>query len=753
MRRVFIRTYLPSASDYRKPALIVAVLASLIGVAASHAQPTTLRGRPDARPSGPASKLEESLRGRPASEQVRVVVRLRDASGSVLAELTARGLTIERSSADFGMAEGTAAVGDLDDMAALPAVITIRELQGGLVRAGSVTSAGDAAAGLDLVRAAGLDGSGVTVGVISDGLGDLGASQASGDLPDVGIPLDARCRVGAGNEGTAVLEIVHDVAPGAKLLFASGVESPLHFVEALGCLIDAGADVVVDDIGFFTEPFFEDGVVAKAVRQAVVAGVSVHTAAGNSTQLHYEADFRTSPDDFHDFLADGTVDNMNGIAVDAGGRVACALQWDERFGQAGDDYDLELRDAGTLEILAESRNVQNGSQDPLEVVTFVNDRAAARTLGIAIQRIAGEARRLKMFCYGRGLSALQYRESGATVVGHPAVEGVVAVGAVDVADPGHDTVRPYSARGPARIRFPAAQQRPKPDVVAVDGIATSVPGYGAFVGTSAAAPHTAGLAALLLQRNPAASGGEVFDAITIGAIDLGPPGFDMTTGYGLLDGPGALDALDAPECIHDADCADDDACTQEHCEAGTCVRTPPCDDGDPCNGHETCDAGTCRPGSPLPDGTSCSDRDVCDGDEHCRGGECRGGQTLACRDADPCTVDACDPLAGCRFPPAEDFDNVGCRFVEPLSCEDGALRRFAARCFARAARRLERAARASRPALQRRRLLGLAAALERGRQRLQQKVERARLPRDCADAVATRFEEPATLARVLAETR
>lgn len=678
---------------------VVGVVTFLAGIVGAHAEPTTLRGRPDARRSGPASRLAEPLRERPASEQVRVVVRLRDASGAVLAELTARGLVVERSSTDFGMVEGRASAGDLEAIAAHEAVITIRPLEGGLVRAGAVTSVGDAATGLDLVRATGLDGSGVTVGVLSDGLGGLAASQASGDLPHVGIPPDARCRVGAGNEGTAVLEIVHDVAPGATLLFASGVESPLHFVEALGCLVDAGAEVVVDDIGFFTEPFFEDGVVAKAVREAVIAGVSVHTAAGNSTQLHYEDDFRVSADDFHDFLADPTVDNMNGIAVDGGGRIACALQWDERFGQARDDYDLELRDAGTLEILSESRNVQDGTQDPLEVVTFVNDRGASRVLGIAIQRIAGRARRLKMFCYGRGLSALQYRESSGTVVGHPAVEGVVAVGAIDVTDPGHDTVRPYSALGPARIRFPSSQQRPKPDVVAFDGIATSVPGYGAFVGTSAAAPHAAGLAALLLQHDPAANGGEVFDAITIGAVDIGPPGFDTTTGYGRLDGPGALDALNAPECVGDADCTDDDPCTEEHCEAGTCLSTP------------------------------------------------------ACRDADPCTVDACDPLGGCRFPPADHFDDVGCRFVEPLPpCRDEVLPRFAARAFTRAARRVERAARAASPRLQRRRLLGAAAALERGMQRLQTKVDRARLSQVCADAIAERFADPARRARALART-
>ena len=81
-----------------------------------------------------------------------------------------------------------------------------------------------------------------------------------------------------------MLEIVHDLAPGAELLFASGIESPLAFIQAVECLTAAGANVIVDDLGFFGEPYFEDGPIAQAVRSAVAAGVSYHTAAGNSAR-------------------------------------------------------------------------------------------------------------------------------------------------------------------------------------------------------------------------------------------------------------------------------------------------------------------------------------------------------------------------------------------------------------------------------------------------------------------------------------
>src|SRR5207247_1198315 len=108
----------------------------------------------------------------------------------------------------------------------------------------------------DVLRAQGLDGNGVVVGVISDGIDSVQAAQATHDLPDVVVPNDLRCQRGAGDEGTALLEIVHDVAPGAKLLF-SGPASSLDMIDTVECLVDAGANVIVDDLGFFGEPYFE----------------------------------------------------------------------------------------------------------------------------------------------------------------------------------------------------------------------------------------------------------------------------------------------------------------------------------------------------------------------------------------------------------------------------------------------------------------------------------------------------------------
>src|SRR5262249_60821552 len=112
------------------------------------------------------------------------------------------------------------------------------------------------------------------------------------------------------SEGQAMIEIVRTLAPGASVLFSEGLTSSLAFIESVACLRAAGARVIVDDIGFYDEPFFEDGPVARAVREAVQAGVSFHSAAGNDANRHYEATFRAAGNaGYHDFGGGGGAGN------------------------------------------------------------------------------------------------------------------------------------------------------------------------------------------------------------------------------------------------------------------------------------------------------------------------------------------------------------------------------------------------------------------------------------------------------------
>src|SRR5262249_52421195 len=112
---------------------------------------------------------------------------------------------------------------------------------------GRLRPTADAALRGAVARATGVDGTAVTVGVISDG---------AGTLPAAAIP--ANCSPGSGSEGQAMADIVHTIAPGATILFSAGIESSQAYIDSLSCLPAAGVNLLVADVGFYHEPFFPD---------------------------------------------------------------------------------------------------------------------------------------------------------------------------------------------------------------------------------------------------------------------------------------------------------------------------------------------------------------------------------------------------------------------------------------------------------------------------------------------------------------
>ena len=129
-----------------------------------------------------------------------------------------------------------------------------------------------------------VDGTGIVVGVLSDGVDSLADRQATGDLPPHVTILPGQA--GTGDEGTAMLEIVHDLAPGAELYFATAITGQEQFAANIKALCDAGVNVIVDDILYFREAAFEDGIIAQGITAATSDGCFYFSAAGNGGNLN-----------------------------------------------------------------------------------------------------------------------------------------------------------------------------------------------------------------------------------------------------------------------------------------------------------------------------------------------------------------------------------------------------------------------------------------------------------------------------------
>ncbi|MCH8849084.1 MAG: S8 family serine peptidase, partial [Chloroflexi bacterium] len=263
----------------------------------------------------------------------------------------------------------------------------------------------------------------------------------------------------------------------------------------------------------------------------------------------------------------------NQVAVAPGGTIVIRLTWDDDFGAATSDYDLFLREFPFGPVVAvggDDNHATTGTGDPSEVIAFTNTSGVTKTYDVFVQNFkdASPIHVLEMFVQSGGLPFVGgARFNFNTVAGSVPAQsdsggGVLSVGAIDAADPDNDTIEPFSSQGPAGGAL-------KPDVTAIDGVTiTGADGFpNPFFGTSAAAPHVAGLAALLLQMRPDLLAGEPGDdptadraalraAITSTAVDLGADGADNTFGHGRVDGAGAGVALQvAPVVTVGADIA------------------------------------------------------------------------------------------------------------------------------------------------------------------------------------------------------
>jgi hypothetical protein len=573
------------------------------------------------------------------------------------------GLGLQRASQYANDVGGWLPVDQLDAATRLTELHAIRAAMP-RTRSGAIQTQGDFAQNSDLVRTANaLDGTGVTVGVISDSYdcytqyadngvpagGNAGYANngfnttaagdtTSGDLPSsVNVLEDATCmNYGAptqlpfGDEGRAMMQIIHDVAPGAGLAFYTAENSEADFANGIVKLAasvasgGAGAKVIVDDVGYFDEPFFQDGEVAQAVNAVVAQGVAYFSSAGNNGTLAYD---NNAPS----FATAGTGQNAGELLLNfnqgsgavstvlpvsipmliPGEFVAIVAEWDQPYvtgapnsGGAKNQIDLCVQGAtgdiiGNLEPngslgTATCTGANAKGVDPVQVMFVYNPANAcantaacnspATTLNIVVGLVNGGTTpvgRIKVVVEddGAGSQITQFATNSGTLQGHPGAAGAAAVGAALFANTPScgfvPTLERYSSAGGDPILFDAtgkpqaAEFRQKPDFVGPDGGNDTFLGFTLatgqdastvteclnntafpnFLGTSAAAPHVASIAALFLQANPTLTPAQIVFFMQSTAVPMevstsGPvPNF--AAGYGLVQANLAANAVPA----------------------------------------------------------------------------------------------------------------------------------------------------------------------------------------------------------------
>ena len=457
-----------------------------------------------------------------------------------------------------------------------------RRLQG-LLQSGAIANAGAAvwegvkAHKADVAHAAGHTGVGAKVCVLSDGVNSLAARQATGDLPAGVTVLSGQA--GLGDEGTAMLEIVHDMAPGASLAFASAFASAAQFAtNILNLRSSLGCDIIVDDVNYFNEGAFQDGPIAQAVNTVTANGALYLSSAANSGNLThatsgtFEGDFVASAAPLpaviaavagvgaqaHDF---GGLPYTTLIAVGTAGTAGTrrvSLKWSDPLGGSGNDYDLYITNSTGNTILSSSTSTQSGTQDPYEFAARSSNYPANSR--IYIVKYSGAVRALRLDTH-RG--QISNGTTGSTY-GHNAAGSAVSVAAVDVATAGGgafvggatNPVENYSSDGPRKMFYQpngtaitsgnvlfgtnGGTTLQKVDLAAGDCGTTTTPGFLEFCGTSAAAPTVAAIAALIKGANPTATSAQILATMKVSTLDIEAAGWDRDSGAGIVMVPSPL---------------------------------------------------------------------------------------------------------------------------------------------------------------------------------------------------------------------
>jgi hypothetical protein len=417
----------------------------------------------------------------------------------------------------------------------------------------AVTSEGVNLTGADNLHVAGYDGSGVKIAVFDVGFIGLSPAISNNELPNNIVKVD--CTVQPCNtnnpsienyssHGTAVAEIIHDMAPGATFYLIK-VSDRLDLEDAKDFAVNNGIQIinhslVVPNTNFYDGECWSYGGFSNPVctaDDAYASNILWVNAVGNEAQKHYEAVF-SDPDDngWHNVSAGNeTIELNNGDPINAGDTIEVYLTWNA-WPTTSQDYDLYLyRSSDLLNPVASGTTTQSDTP-PIEQITY--NLTSTDTYFLAIYHNSATSHSFEVYSIYHNLSPAV---ASSSLLGPADAAGALAVGAINYSNWATGPQEPFSSKGPTN------DGRIKPDIMGPDKVSNFT--FGSFSGTSASCAHVSGAAALILDRFPGITVEQLWELLTSTAIDMGISGKDNTYGYGRLN----LDISFFDNCPNDPD--------------------------------------------------------------------------------------------------------------------------------------------------------------------------------------------------------
>ncbi|HEX5268909.1 MAG TPA: S8 family serine peptidase [Gemmataceae bacterium] len=380
--------------------------------------------------------------------------------------------------------------------------------------------------GVDRWLATGATGRGIKVAVLDSGL--RGYKDQLGKALPAKVSVrsfrkDGNLEARDSQHGILCGEVIHALAPDAELLFANWEEDDADtFLQAVRWARAQGAQVISCSV---IMPSHSDGEGGGPVHRELArilgsgerrGDVLFFASAGNTAERHWAGRFHAGADGFQEWRP-GVVENT--LTPWGKDRVAVELCC-----KTGTTYELIVSDAEGGSVVARSGGPVEAGSD-CRVARFLP--TPGHTYRLRVRLVSGKPGSFHVVALACGLK----ETNAAGSVAFPADGAeVIAVGAVD-----------HAGRRAAYSACGSADGRTKPDLVAPVPFASAWRAR-PFAGTSAAAPQAAAVAALMWSRSLDWTADKVRATLRKSAKDLGPPGYDAETGFGLLQLPAAADA-------------------------------------------------------------------------------------------------------------------------------------------------------------------------------------------------------------------